>query len=200
MNDCASRRCYAARVPHRSNAQGPRRPRSTAFLIAQIGAHAAKRFGEALGPVELLPAHAGILRVVATSAGISQQELSALLGMLPSRLVPLLDELEQRGLIERRDNEQDRRLYALHLTDKGTKTMADIGRIARAHDDDICAALTANEREQLGALLGRIADEQGLTPGVHPGFAKLGTKSRSKPEESDRIATEEPRGRRGKGR
>jgi hypothetical protein len=37
----------------------------------------------------------------------------------------------------------------------------------------LCAALTDEEREQLAALLKRIADQQGLRPGVHPGFGRL---------------------------
>ncbi len=93
--------------------------------------------------------------------------------MLPSRLVTYLDELEERGVLERCDNPDDRRLYALRLTDRGARTMADIGRIAKMHDQAICAALGEAEREQLGALLERVADAEGLTPGVHPGFAGL---------------------------
>jgi DNA-binding MarR family transcriptional regulator len=151
---------------------GPGHPRSNAFLLAQIGAHAAARFAERLSQVELVPAHAGILRAIGMDPGTSQQALALLLGMLPSRLVSLIDELERRGLVERRDNPRDRRLYALQLTDAGKKTMADLRRIATAHDDAICAALGKREREQLGQLLRRVADEQGLTPGVHPGFAQ----------------------------
>lgn len=154
--------------------------RSAAFLLAQVGAHAAGRFAERLAGLDLEPAHAGILRVVATRAGISQQELASTLRMLPSRLVPFLDELEGRGVVERRDNPEDRRLYALHLTAKGTKLLGEIARVARAHDEATCAALTASEREQLASLLGRVADEQGLTAGVHPGFARIRNRSQVK--------------------
>jgi hypothetical protein len=94
--------------------------------------------------------------------------------MLPPRLVPIIDELEERGLVERRANQQDRRHNALHLTDKGGETLAAVGRVAKAHDDEICGSLSGGEREQLGALLRRVADEQRLTPGVHPGFSRLG--------------------------
>jgi hypothetical protein len=41
---------------------------------------------------------------------------------------------------------------------------------AIAHEQAITAALEPGEREQLIALLRRIAGEQGLTPGVHPGY------------------------------
>jgi DNA-binding MarR family transcriptional regulator len=127
-----------------------------------------------LRELDLSPPHAGILGAIARGSGISQQALASLLGMVPSRLVALLDELEGLGLLERRDNADDRRVYALHLTDKGSRVLGDIGRIARAHDEALCASLDAREREQLTGLLERIAADQKLTPGVHPGFARLG--------------------------
>ena len=45
-----------------------------------------------------------------------------------------------------------------------------LGPIGAAHEDDVCAALTEAERAQLAGLLGRIAEQQGLIPGVHPGY------------------------------
>ena len=111
--------------------------------------------------------------MIASSSGVSQQALASRLGIFPSRLVALIDELEALGLVERRENTDDRRVYALHLTQKGAKTMADIGRIARAHDDAICASLSEKERASLRSLLMRIADDQELAPGVHPGFVRL---------------------------
>jgi DNA-binding MarR family transcriptional regulator len=131
-------------------------------------------FATRLQELEFVPAHAGTLRAIAGNAGVSQQALASLLGMVPSRLVPLLDELEKRGLVERRDHPEDRRVYALHLTEKGSKAMAELGRVARAHDDAVCASLSEKERELLRSLLSRIADDQGLTPGVHPGLAHVG--------------------------
>lgn len=153
---------------------GPPKRSSAAFLLSQVGAHAAARFAERLKPLGLSPPHAGILRVLARSQALSQQQLAAALDLHPSRLVTLVDELESKGVVERRENPDDRRTHALHLTERGTALLGDIGRVARQHDDTICAALDEHEREQLFGLLQRIADEQGLTPAVHPGFSRLG--------------------------
>lgn len=143
---------------------------SVAFLLAQLGAHAGLRFAERLGPLGLAPRHAGILRILGGSSGLSQRELGARLGALPSRVVALVDELEQRGLVERRDDPADRRSYALHLTERGRAMLADVGRVAREHGERLLAALSAEERQQLGRLLERIAADQGLAPSVHPGL------------------------------
>jgi DNA-binding MarR family transcriptional regulator len=149
-----------------------------AFLLAQVGAHAAMRFGERLAPLNLTPPDAGILQMLNASNGLSQQELSARLNIHPSRLVAILDALEEQRLVERRANAGDRRQYALHLTDRGKGTLSEIGRIAREHKESLCAALTIAEREQLGELLQKIATDQRLTPGVHPGYRRMkpGTK------------------------
>jgi DNA-binding MarR family transcriptional regulator len=146
---------------------------SAAFLLAQVGAHAASKFAERLAKLKLAPAHAGILRILNWTPAITQQALSATLGTVPSRLVALLDELEAKGLIERRENPGDRRSYALHLTEKGHSTLEMIGRVSREHQQALLLALSDDERGQLADLLQRIADEQGLTHGVHPGYAHL---------------------------
>jgi DNA-binding MarR family transcriptional regulator len=157
----------------------PKGTGSTAFLLAQVGAHAAAQFGERLRKLRLMRPHAGILRLIGASPGLSQQELGRRLAILPSRLVALLDELQEQALIERRQDPEDRRTYALHLTAAGRLTLEQVGRIACEHDEAICATLTPAERQQLNSLLRRIADQQGLTPGVHPGYRWLGKRAGS---------------------
>jgi DNA-binding MarR family transcriptional regulator len=145
-----------------------------AFLLAQVGAYAATRFAERLGSLNLSPPDAGILRLLRNAAGISQQELAARLRIHPSRLVAILDNLEQRKLVERKPNPQDRRLYSLHLTKDGSEILERIGKVAREHQDALLSTLSVDERGKLTELLHRIAEAQGLTPGAHPGYQRLG--------------------------
>jgi DNA-binding MarR family transcriptional regulator len=168
-------------MAQRDRGEPMRGARSAAFLLAQVGGHAAALFGEKLGALELTRPHAGVLRAIAARPGLSQQELATVLAIVPSRLVILVDQLEERGLVDRRDHPEDRRVYSLYLTPRGTQAMADIGQVARAHDQALCAALSAEEREQLVGLLERIADQQHLTPGVHPGFRQLAPGEHTKP-------------------
>src|ERR1700728_2970005 len=150
-----------------------------AFLLAQLGAHAASRFAEHLEALELTPPDAGILRLLRVAAGPSQQELAAKLQIHPSRLVAVLDNLEKRGLVERRANPDDRRLYSLHLTKDGGEVLERIGKVAREHQDALLTALSREERNELTTLLLRIADQQGLVRGVHPGYQRLESPRRS---------------------
>ena len=75
---------------------------------------------------------------------------------------------------QRRDSPTDRRSYALHLTESGREVLGRVWRIGREHEQSLCAALDASERAQLAGLLARVAAQQGLTPGVHPGYRGLG--------------------------
>ena len=141
-----------------------------AFLLAQIGAHAARRFAERIAELELTPPQAGLLRSIARAPGRSQQVIADQLGTPASRLVALVDGLEKRGILERRRNPDDRRNYALYLTDAGLSFMNRLGMAAREHEDAICAGLSNSQREQLHGLLVRLAAEQQLTQLVHPGY------------------------------
>ncbi len=140
------------------------------FLLAQLGAHGAQKFAERLAGLDLVPAHARILRILAASPGMSQRALAEMLSTLPSRLVAFIDELEDKSLLERRPDENDRRNNALRLTEKGEVIFKAVGGVARAHQQALLAALSAEEQQQLAGLLQRVADEQGLIPGVHPGY------------------------------
>jgi DNA-binding MarR family transcriptional regulator len=162
-----------------TNPGGTQRPSSVAFLLSQVGAHAGRKFAERLAPLRLLPPHAGILGVLRKSGGLSQQKLADVLHMHPSGLVAIIDELEERGLLKRRDSVDDRRTYELHLTEKGQAALRDIGRVGQEHNESLCAALSHREREQLTDFLQRIGDEQGLTPGVHPGFSRLDSRQKN---------------------
>src|SRR6202007_2905499 len=144
-----------------------------AFLLAQLGHHAATLFAEQMATIELSPPHAGILRAIAAEPGRSQQALSAQLGMLASRVVVYVDELEERGYVERLRTPDDRRLHALYLTTAGKRLMRKLSELARQHELRLTAALDPEEYSALRGLLATVAQQQGLTPHVHPGYRTL---------------------------
>jgi len=149
------------------------RPTGAAFLLAQLGAHAADRFATRIADLDLTPAHAGILRFIGRMPGSNQRSLAKFVGVLPSRMVLLIDELTSKGLVERTRSVNDRRHSELSLTGKGTRTLKKLSEIAREHEADLCAALTLQERQVLARLGRKIVEQQGLAPDVHPGYRKL---------------------------
>ena len=152
----------------------PSHDAQTAFLLTQVGGQVAGSFAARVSELGVAPPHAGLLRAIAFGPGRSQQEVSAQLGLLPSRLVALVDDLEGRGLVRRTRNPADRRLHALEITPAGTEMMRDIGRIASTNGAEMLEPLSGPERRVLHDLLTRLADHHGLTPGVHPGYRSMG--------------------------
>jgi DNA-binding MarR family transcriptional regulator len=155
----------------------PTRDGGVAFLLAQLGAHAAAAFAERIQPLDLTPPQAGVLRRLSQFPGQSQRGLADALGMHAPRLVALIDELEDRGLVARVRDPSDRRNYAISLTDQGRRSLAELAAVAREHELAITAGLDDNERAQLLTLLRRVAEQQNLSPGVHPGFRRIGRRA-----------------------
>jgi DNA-binding MarR family transcriptional regulator len=131
--------------------------RHTGFLINRIGAVARKRFTERLDELDLNLGMWGVLNVLDVEGAITQHALGKCVGIDPSSMVSTIDELEARGLVERRRHATDRRAHALHLTDRGRETLTRGRELARQAQDELLAALNAEERDQLHELLLRIA-------------------------------------------
>ena len=165
-----------ARSGEARSGQAGRKRTDIAFLVAQLGAYAAERFGERAAALDFTRPQAGLLRLISREPGQSQQAVARRLGTPPSRLVALVDDLEQRGLIERRRNPGDRRNYALHPTAAGERAMAALSQVSLEHEQAISAPLTEAERAQLSKLLGKLAAAHGLVPGIHPGYRTLSEK------------------------
>lgn len=145
---------------------------STGFLLAQVGAHVAQVFAKRISALSITPAHAGILRILRQTA-LNQRELAKKLGLHASRLVALLDEMEEKGLAVRRPSATDRRIYSVGITEKGLETLQKISVIYQEHNAALTSALNEDERDTLTSLLERIAADQGLAPGIHPGYKSL---------------------------
>lgn len=140
-----------------------------AFLLSQLGAHSGRLWARRLAPFGLDPRHVVLLRHVAAEEGRSQQALGEALGIPPSRMVALVDDLERRHLLERRPDPSDRRVRALYLTGEGRQLLGEVMRLSAEHERDLTRGLAPAEREQLVALLRRVAADLGLIEGVHPG-------------------------------
>jgi DNA-binding MarR family transcriptional regulator len=149
---------------------GDRAPSTLAFLLSQVGAHTSRRFAQRLAALDLHPPLFRVLNVIDAAEGRSQQSIGGAIQAPASRMVAIVDELEQRGLVERRPHPSDRRIRALHLTDEGRKVLARARKIAIEHEEELTREMSAGDREQLIALLQKIVEQQGIGVGVHPGL------------------------------
>ena len=140
---------------------------SVGFMLSTLGYAISRRFIHALQPLELHPRQFAVLRAVKANDGQSQQTLAERLRIPPSRMVAIVDELESRGLIERRPDPHDRRVRALYVTMRGRTLLQDAFNLVVHHERAISEVLTVKERAELLTLLNRIAGHLGLPTDVH---------------------------------
>ncbi|MEU9508032.1 MarR family transcriptional regulator [Micromonospora sp. NPDC048170] len=147
------------------------------FLLSQLGFHIAQTFAARLAQLGIAPNHFGLLMHLDRGEGLSQQQLADALGIHRKAMVGLLDDLEQRGLVERRRHPGDRRAHAIHLTGAARELLPRARHVADQHEEEVLAALDPAERAQLIAVLQRLAEHTGNPPGVHPGLPQAAARS-----------------------
>lgn len=105
-----------------------------------------------------------VLGVLLARDGLSQKELSELLQVRPASLGELVGKLEQSGLVERRINDEDKRVINVYLTDKGRAAISGVVDSRSAMIEPLFAGLTEEEKLQLSALLGKLIESIGARP------------------------------------
>jgi len=114
-----------------------------------------ERFENRLGEINVTPAIFSVLEVLQQNDGITQSKLATAVNLDRSSVVPLLDKLAKRGLVERHASTTDRRHNHLHLTDAGRELLAEATRRASEHEKEVCKPFTIAEKKLLLDLLGR---------------------------------------------
>lgn len=113
------------------------------------------RIAERLESIGLTPALFGILNFLGARNGAIQLEIATAMGIDPSTIVTLVDELESAGLAKRRPHPKDRRAREVTLTPKGRRQLERARRMAFDVEDEVLQGLGASERGELLSLLRR---------------------------------------------
>jgi DNA-binding MarR family transcriptional regulator len=111
----------------------------------------------AFEPLGLRPVHYSILKITKAVPGSRQQAIGEALSIQRPNVVALIDDLQERGLIQRKRHPQDRRSHALYLTPEGTRCLDDMERAHAAHVKRISELLSPAERRGLIVGLKRLA-------------------------------------------
>ena len=113
------------------------------------------RTAELLDSIDLTTALFALLNVLGAREGTIQQQLSSDMGIDPSAMVKLINELEEAGLAERRRRPNDRRAWEVVITATGRRTLERARRLATQVEDEILAGLSVTDRRQLLTLMRR---------------------------------------------
>ena len=112
-----------------------------------------ERFEAIFGPLGIRPLTLSVLGTIYDNPDITQAELGKKLNIKRANMVPVMAELQGRGLIVRRPSDNDLRGRAVMLTPAGIKFTVDVLDLHRRLEDDLCAAFGLRERDQLLQLL-----------------------------------------------
>ena len=132
---------------------------STTFLLKRLGFAAKERAMSAYEETGLHPYHHAVLIVLGEGEPETQGSIADALAYDRGQLVGLLDELEERELVERRRDPNDRRRHLVRLTPEGKKMLKRLRSLAGQIEDTFLAPLDEAERAALHSLLLRLAEE-----------------------------------------
>jgi MarR family transcriptional regulator, lower aerobic nicotinate degradation pathway regulator len=130
---------------------------SALFLLKRLGMEAKEDSFRAYEEIGLHPYHYAILALLDEGARETQGQIAQALGYDKAQLVGLLDELEAAGLVERRRDTIDRRRHLVLMTPPGRKALERLRRLSADLDAAFLAPLDESERQQLHALLLKVA-------------------------------------------
>jgi DNA-binding MarR family transcriptional regulator len=149
----------STRVARRNAATGPQQSVALGPLADMVGFHlrlaqeaSFRAFAQRVGARDLKPRRFAILMLIDRNPGLTQTALSRASGRDKSTLTPALDDLERRGLIERRRSSRDRRVQSVYLTNAGRSQLRELARHAAAHDHQLDRILGAGKAQFLAAL------------------------------------------------
>ena len=116
-------------------------------------------FMAASADLGMRPVLFAMLAVISENPGINQTSLGRSLRIQRANLVPLINELMTRHLVDRRPHPSDRRAFALHLSREGAALFDEAVRRVRAHEERMLTRFGGEERKLLFELLNRIRSE-----------------------------------------
>ena len=116
-------------------------------------------FNESLVEFGLRPADFAVLVLVANNSGLKQSDVAEALGIQRANFVAIIDGLEDKGLLQRRKSDTDRRVHYLDLTKEGSAAIEVLSNVWRSHEGKLIDRLGGQDaRDQLIGLLRRIQD------------------------------------------
>lgn len=123
------------------------------FLLHDVARMLRKRFEQRAKHIGLTRSQWQAIAYLARNEGIHQSALAELLEIEPITLMRVLDKLAERGFIERRRHETDRRISLLYTTERARDLLSDMRAIGDATRREALQGIPDDDRERLVAIL-----------------------------------------------
>ena len=127
------------------------------FLLARANALSLAATNRTLEPFKLKARSYSVLALAASADYMSQRDFASYLRLDPSQVVALVDDLQERALVERRSAPGDRRANVVVATDEGRALAAQAHAVLRQAEGALLSELDDSERATLAALLRKVA-------------------------------------------
>jgi DNA-binding MarR family transcriptional regulator len=137
----------------------------TSYRVIKLGKLVDAAVERALAPLGVKPRHLHVMAVIAADDTLSQQQISRLLDIDPNVMVGVIDDLEEKGLVERRRNPADRRRHVLVLTAAGRRTLRRGLAMGTAFEAELFAGLGEDGRAALDDVTAQLLDLLAPTAG-----------------------------------
>ena len=132
------------------------------FLLHDSARLMRKRFEQRARSLGLSRAQWQLIAALKRQEGVQQGVLADFLDIEPITLGRLVDRSEKAGLVERRPDPRDRRVWRLYLTEAAHPVLDVMQRLGAATREEALAGLSVAERDELmrmiGVLRGNLAE------------------------------------------
>jgi DNA-binding MarR family transcriptional regulator len=129
---------------------------SAGFVLNKVAQRFAAEADASLEPFGIKSKHHGVMALLHMAGPLTQAEIGERLQVDRTTMVGLIDDLERLGFARRNRHPQDRRAYAVDLTDAGRDALAQVSEVLRGVDDRLQTPLDAADRRRLLELLTRL--------------------------------------------
>lgn len=133
-------------------------PSLLGYNLRRAQIHVFQDFADTVGRHNITPGQFGVLTIIGANPGLNQSELGSAMGVDRSTVVAVIDRLENRNLMIRGPSPQDRRSYALRLSEQGETMLSELTPLVRDHDRAAAGCLSDEEMETLVDLLRRLSE------------------------------------------
>ena len=131
----------------------------TSLILAQAFINWHKAFMKVLAPFELTYSQWIILQTLMVAGSpMSPTELNKFLTIEGTSISVVIDNIEERGYVQRRRSQVDRRIVNIYLTDQGYGLLKEVDPLLKTLIEDVYGLLSVAERKQLMRLSRKVRD------------------------------------------